>query len=85
MLIICYYYFCTLDRLILFDTRGIIVVNWYIFISNSRYVLYDDMCHLGPFSQNPVVLNLNEVTKFFGSRHLAVDCLHFLNHKDKVA
>ena len=49
-----------------------------------RYILYDDMCHLGPFSQNPVVLNLNEVTRFFGSRHLAVDCLHFLNHKDKV-
>ena len=49
-----------------------------------RYVLYDDMCHLGPFSKNPVVLNLNEITKFFGTRHLAVDCLHFLNHKDKV-
>ena len=52
--------------------------------SYSRYILYDDMCHLGPFSQNPVVLNINEVTKFFGSRNLAVDCLHFLNHKDKV-
>ena len=31
-----------------------------------------------------VVRNLNEITQFFGSRHLAVDCLHFLNHKDKV-
>ena len=42
------------------------------------------MCHLGPFSQNPTVLNMNPITRFFGSRHLAVDCLHFLNHKDKV-
>ena len=42
------------------------------------------MCHLGPFSQNPAVLNINPITRFFGSRHLAVDCLHFLNHKDKV-
>ena len=50
----------------------------------QRYILYDDMCHLGPFSQNPVIRNLNEITRFFGSRHLAVDCLHFLNHKDKV-
>ena len=42
------------------------------------------MCHLGPFSQNPTILNMNEITKFFGTRNLAVDCLHFLNHKDKV-
>ena len=49
-----------------------------------RYILYDDMCHVGPFSQNPVILNMNPITHFFGTRHLAVDCLHFLNHKDKV-
>ena len=55
-----------------------------IIYDSHRYILYDDMCHLGPFSQNPVVRNLNEITQFFGSRHLAVDCLHFLNHKDKV-
>ena len=51
----------------------------------DRHILYDDMCHLGPFSQNPVVLNMNKITQFFGTRHLAVDCLHFLNHKDKVS
>ena len=49
-----------------------------------KYILYDDMCHLGPFSQNPAVLQMNPITRFFGTRHLAVDCLHFLNHKDKV-
>ena len=49
-----------------------------------KYILYDDMCHLGPFSQNPTVLQMNPITRFFGTRHLAVDCLHFLNHKDKV-
>ena len=49
-----------------------------------KWILYDDMCHLGPFSQNPVVLNINKITRFFGTRNLAVDCLHFLNHKDKV-
>ena len=27
---------------------------------------------------------MNPITRFFGTRHLAVDCLHFLNHKDKV-
>ena len=42
------------------------------------------MCCAGPFSQNPTVLGLNNITKFFGSRNLAVDCLHFLNHKDKA-
>ena len=41
------------------------------------------MCHLGPFSQNPTVANISPITRFFASRHLAVDCLHFLNHKDK--
>ena len=49
-----------------------------------KYILYDDMCHLGPFSQNPAVLQMNPITRFFGTRHLAVDCLHFLNHKYKV-
>lgn len=49
-----------------------------------KWILYDDMCHLGPFSQNPVILNLNNITKFVGTRNLAVDCLNFLNNKDKV-
>ena len=49
-----------------------------------KYILYDDICHLGPFSQNPTVLQMNPITRFFGTQHLAVDCLHFLNHKDKV-
>ena len=41
-----------------------------------KYILYDDMCHLGPFSQNPAVLQMNPITRFFGTQHLAVDCLH---------
>ena len=67
------------------------VVNWesrvyvvFTIAKKIKYILYDDMCHLGPFSQNPAVLQMNPITRFFGNRHLAVDCLHFLNHKDKV-
>ena len=66
-----------------------IVTEWMADLEESerrkiKWILYDDMCHLGPFSQNPVILNLNHITKFFGTQNLAVDCLHFLNHKDKV-
>ena len=39
---------------------------------------------LGPYSQRGEILNHNDLTKFFGTRNLAVDCLHFLNHRDKV-
>ena len=66
-----------------------------------KWLLYDDMCHLGmyclsidyrivtfptifsgPFSQRKENLK-NPIGKFFASRNLAVDFLHFLNHKDK--
>ena len=60
----------------------ILATKYYVII--FRFILYDDMCHLGPFSQNPAILQMNPITRFFGTRHLAVDCLHFLNHKDKV-
>lgn len=78
----------------LFRSEGVkqvyaIVTEWMAELDDSerkkiKWILYDDMCHLGPFSQNPVVLNINKITRFFGTRNLAVDCLHFLNHKDKV-
>ena len=62
-----------------------------------KWLLYDDMCHLGmaldlvnrlnfkcvfpgPFSQRKENVQ-NPIGKFFASRHLAVDFLHFLNHK----
>lgn len=62
-----------------------------------KWLLYDDMCHLGeefnngnflfgfnvkgPFSQRKENVQ-NPIGKFFASRNLAVDFLHFLNHKD---
>ena len=78
----------------LFRSEGVkqvyaIVTEWMAELDDAerkkiKWILYDDMCHLGPFSQNPVVLNINKITRFFGTRNLAVDCLYFLNHKDKV-
>ena len=35
-------------------------------------------------SQRKDFMDRNEVTKFFGTRLMAVDFLHFQNHKDKV-
>ena len=47
-----------------------------------KWLLYDDMCHLGPFSQRKENVR-TPIGKFFASRNLAVDFLHFLNHKGR--
>ena len=42
--------------------------------------LYDDMCHLKPFSEKEDLMNKNETTKHFGESRKAVDKFHFPGH-----
>ena len=47
------------------------------------HLLYDDMCHLKKFSENPKRVNLNDVTKKVAGLNKYVDRFHFRNHVDR--
>ena len=51
-------------------------------VKMDRY-LYDDMCHLKPFSEKKIVMDQNEVTRSFGAAYKAVDKFHFPGHVSK--
>ena len=46
-------------------------------------VLYDDMCHLKPFSEKAKRADRNQVTKKFAQANKAVDKFHFPGHVSK--
>ena len=43
--------------------------------------LFDDMCHLKPFSEKESVANQTEITKKFSEMKKCVDKFHFKSHK----
>ena len=45
--------------------------------------MYDDMCHLKPFSEKHEVMGQNNVTEMFWKAHKAVDKFHFPGHVSK--
>ena len=45
--------------------------------------MYDDMCHMKPFSEKESIMNKNEITRKFGEANKAVDKFHFPGHVSK--
>jgi hypothetical protein len=45
--------------------------------------MYDDMCHLKPFSENKSRMDQNEITRKFGASNKVVDKFHFPGHVSK--
>ena len=42
--------------------------------------LFDDMCHLKPYSEKPAQAGQNDVTEHFARKAKAVDKFHFPGH-----
>ena len=51
--------------------------------SKLKQILYDDMCHLKRFCDDPQRANQNEVTEVISRLSKHVDKFHFANHKDQ--
>ena len=47
------------------------------------HLLYDDMCHLKKFSEDPKRANLNDITQKMAGLSKYVDRFHFRNHVDR--
>ena len=52
-------------------------------LKNMDRFMYDDMCHLKPYSEKESVMGQNDVTEIFGKAHKAVDKFHFPGHVSK--
>ena len=52
-------------------------------LSRMDRFLYDDMCHLKPFSEKKSMMDQNAITKQFGESSKAVDKFHFPGHVSK--
>ena len=51
--------------------------------SQLKQLLYDDMCHLKRYCENPKRAGLNEVTETLARVSKHVDKFHFVNHVDR--
>ena len=48
-----------------------------------KQILYDDMCHLKRYAEDPKRANINDITQKLASINKHIDKFHFRNHIDK--
>ena len=48
-----------------------------------KQILYDDMCHLKRYTEDPKTANKKDITQKSASIHKHIDKFHFRNHLDK--